>query len=78
MKKLLLISLLFISISTMAQRLAPRLDTLNGKVIFTDENGIKYDVFKSAGGKSCIIKDGIQIALFRREPKVKPETAKNN
>ena len=82
MKKLLTIIPLLFSLSMIGQRLAPRLDTtITGKVIFTDEKGIQYDVFRSDGGKSSIIKNGKQIALFRREPKVKlgaSEFAKSN
>ena len=46
----------------------PRLDTVQSKVIFTDEKGIQYDVFKSdKTGKSYIVKNGSKLFLFRRE-----------
>jgi len=58
MKKILLISLLSISISGICQKFSPRLDTLNAKVVFMDEEGVFYETFKTAGGKLSFIKNG--------------------
>jgi hypothetical protein len=81
MKKLMLLLVVFFSLSASAQY-PPRLDTLkSGQIIFTDENGLKYETFISDGGKRCIIKDNKQIALFKREPKRFPkisDIAKSN
>lgn len=49
----------------------PRLDTIQGKVIFTDEKGLQYDVLRDVKnyklGKSYIVKEGNKLFLFRRE-----------
>lgn len=75
MKRILLISLLFISISSFGQDVKARLDTLNGRVTLTDEMGVKYEVFRSENGYSSIIKEGKQVKIFRREKAVKPRAS---
>ncbi len=52
----------------------PRIDTIENKVIFTDENGVKYDVLKSdKTGKSYIVKNGSNLFLFRKEKRSMPD-----
>ncbi len=51
-----------------------RIDTVQGKPIFTDEKGIKYDVLRSdKTGKSYFVNNkGDKQFLFRREKKSMP------
>lgn len=81
MKYILIICIIF-SIPASAQTGKPKLDTLqNRQVIFTDETGVKYEVFRSANGYSSIIKEGKLVKLFRREKAFKTgasEFVKNN
>lgn len=51
-----------------AQKLKPKIDTVESKVIFTDENGKQYKVNRSEKkNRSFILKDGKQLFLFKRE-----------
>lgn len=45
----------------------PRIDSIeNGKRIFTDENGNKFDVARNENGRSYIVKDNKRVYLFRK------------
>jgi hypothetical protein len=84
MKKLSVLTAILFSLSAAAQKqeVKPQLDTLiTGKVIFTDEKGVKYDVFRSNNGYSSIIINGKQRRIMQKETPLKPgaaEFAKSN
>ena len=72
MKILFLLLALLYTVPLLAQKIKPKIDTVQNNVVFTDSKGNQYPVYKSATNRSYIIKtdkNGIEHKqyLFRNK-----------
>ena len=65
---LIIIACLLFCMAGESQKLKPKIDTVESKVIFTDETGKQYEVnLTEKTNRSFILKNGNKLFLFRRE-----------